>query len=117
MPSNTASVGAPKLGLLIIGRKRPGFDMDWGKQIEAESLDTLNALGLGAVTKARAVDDESLREALANLRADERSEDESRANRRSVADFRRRADQTRQSRPRRLARAGLRQHARRSCAA
>lgn len=59
----------PKPGLLVIGRKRPGFDMEWGKQIEAESLDTLNALGLGAVPKARAVDDESLRQALANLRA------------------------------------------------
>src|SRR2546425_9500317 len=58
----------PKPGLLIIGRKRPGFDMEWGKQIETESLDTLNSLGLGTVAKARAVDDESLREALASLR-------------------------------------------------
>lgn len=56
-------------GLLIIGRRRPGFDAEWAKQIEAESFDTLNALGLGAVTKARAVDDASLREALAQLRA------------------------------------------------
>lgn len=59
----------PKLGLLIIGRKRPGFDMEWAKQIETEALDTLNALGFGAVTKARAVDDASLQEALAQLRA------------------------------------------------
>ncbi|MFA6542905.1 MAG: hypothetical protein WCS99_00665 [Limisphaerales bacterium] len=59
----------PKLGLLIIGRKRPGFDLEWAKQIESESLDTLNALGFGAVTKARAVDDASLQEALARLRA------------------------------------------------
>lgn len=56
-------------GLLIIGRKRPGFDAEWAKQIETESLDTLNALGLGAVTKARAVDDTSLQDALAQLRA------------------------------------------------
>jgi L-fucose isomerase-like protein len=60
---------SPKLGLLIIGRKRPGFDIEWAKQIEAEALDTLNALGFGAVTKARAVDDATLREALAQLRA------------------------------------------------
>ncbi|MBI3881229.1 MAG: sugar isomerase, partial [Verrucomicrobia bacterium] len=59
----------PKLGLLLIGRKRPGFDTEWAKQIEAESLDTLNALGFGPVTKARAVDDASLHEALAQLRA------------------------------------------------
>ncbi len=67
--STSASVLAPKLGLLIIGRKRPGFDLDWAKQVEAESLETLNALGFGAVTKARAVDDASLQEALAQLRA------------------------------------------------
>ncbi|MBI5774538.1 MAG: sugar isomerase [Verrucomicrobia bacterium] len=60
---------APKLGLLIIGRKRPGFDLEWAKQIEAESLDTLHALGLGPVAKARAVDDDSLQQALAQLRA------------------------------------------------
>jgi L-fucose isomerase-like protein len=59
----------PKLGLLIIGRKRPGFDLEWAKQIEAEALDTLNTLGFGAVTKARAVDDATLQEALAELRA------------------------------------------------
>ncbi|HEY6167096.1 MAG TPA: sugar isomerase, partial [Verrucomicrobiae bacterium] len=62
-------MNAPKLGLLIIGRKRPGFDMEWAKQIEAESLDTLNTLGFGAVTKVRAVDDATLQESLAQLRA------------------------------------------------
>lgn len=56
------------LGLLIIGRKRPGFDLEWAKQIEAEALTTLEALNLGAVTKARAVDDPSLREAVDALR-------------------------------------------------
>jgi len=59
----------PKLGLLIIGRKRPGFDMEWAKHIESESLDTLNALGFGPVTKVRAVDDASLQDALTQLRA------------------------------------------------
>jgi L-fucose isomerase-like protein len=67
--SNPNAISTPKLGLLIIGRKRPGFDMEWAKQIEAESLDTLNALGFGDVTKARAVDDTTLQEALAQLRA------------------------------------------------
>jgi L-fucose isomerase-like protein len=55
-------------GLLIIGRKRPGFDLDWAKQIEAEALATLEALKIGAVTRVRAVDDPSLREALRTLR-------------------------------------------------
>jgi L-fucose isomerase-like protein len=56
------------LGLLIIGRKRPGFDVEWASQIEAEALTTLESLKLGAVTKARAVDDPSLREAIDTLR-------------------------------------------------
>jgi L-fucose isomerase-like protein len=55
--------------LLVIGRKRPGFDAEWAKQIETESLETLTALGLGEVTTARAIDDASLRQALASLRA------------------------------------------------
>lgn len=62
------SSNQPKPGLLIIGRKRPGFDMEWAKQIEAEALTTLEALGLGPVAKARAVDDPSLREAIGTLR-------------------------------------------------
>jgi L-fucose isomerase-like protein len=59
----------PRPGLLVIGRTRPGFDTEWAKQIEAGALDTLNTLGLGPVTKARAVDDASLQAALAQLRA------------------------------------------------
>lgn len=69
MVPNLATNKSARLGLLVIGRKRPGFDLEWAKQIEAEALDTLNALGFGAVTKARAVDDASLQQALAHLRA------------------------------------------------
>lgn len=58
-----------RLGLLVVGRKRPGFDTEWAGRIEGESLDTLASLGLGAVAKERAVDDASLEEALARLRA------------------------------------------------
>lgn len=67
--SGSGSVPTLNPGLLVIGRKRPGFDVEWAKETEAAALDALNALGFGAVTKARAVDDESLREALAGLRA------------------------------------------------
>jgi L-fucose isomerase-like protein len=69
MGSNSSAISTPKPGLLIIGRKRPGFDPEWAKQIEAEALDTLNTLGFGSVMKARAVDDVSLQEALTQLRA------------------------------------------------
>ena len=27
-----------KIGLIILGRRRPGFDMEWGKLIEAQRL-------------------------------------------------------------------------------
>lgn len=59
----------PRPGLLIIGRKRPGFDQEWGVHLETTALTTLEQLGFGAVVKARAVDDASLREALDQLRA------------------------------------------------
>lgn len=61
--------GSPKLGLLVIGRKRPGFDQDWGTRMETESFEMLTALGFGPITKARAMDDASLRSALAELRS------------------------------------------------
>lgn len=61
-------VPPPKVGLLVVGRKRPGFDREWAARIETETLGTLNALGFGGLTAARAVDDTSLAGALAELR-------------------------------------------------
>ncbi len=64
-----SSVSTLRPGLLVIGRRRPGFDPAWGAQIEAESIATLHALCHGAVPTARAIDPASLPSALAALRA------------------------------------------------
>jgi len=55
----------PKLGLLILGRKRPGFDPEWGKEIAAAIRRAVKEEGLDAVTtEANVADDRSLRAAI-----------------------------------------------------
>lgn len=34
-----------KLGLLFLGRKRPGFDMDWGADMEVKVRDADGGIG------------------------------------------------------------------------
>ncbi len=54
-----------RLGLLIMGRKRPGFDPEWGGRMEALAKQMLNASSHELVYCERpAVDDATLREAL-----------------------------------------------------
>jgi L-fucose isomerase-like protein len=66
----TLNANTPTVGLLIIGRKRPGFDPQWGKLMEQAALATLSKLGLPLVRHANIVnDDDSLRIALAELQA------------------------------------------------
>ena len=58
-----------RVGLLVIGRKRPGFDPEWGKTMETAAWQALQALSSNALRpETRAVDDATLREALAELR-------------------------------------------------
>jgi L-arabinose isomerase len=55
----------PRVGLLVIGRKRPGFDQQWGAQIEKAAWDTVGRMPLNAFRpQTRVTDDKSLREAL-----------------------------------------------------
>ncbi|MCH5376075.1 MAG: sugar isomerase, partial [Planctomycetes bacterium] len=60
----------PRVGLLTIGRKRPGFDIEWGRQIENQAWEAAGGWDLEPLRPAiRVVDDATLRAALAELRA------------------------------------------------
>ena len=55
-----------KLGLLFLGRKRPGFDMDWGASMEIKVRNVVNGSGFEVFEPSKkAVDDNSLREVVA----------------------------------------------------
>jgi len=59
----------PCVGFLAIGRKRPGFDPEWGREIEGMAWDAVAELDLDPFRPpTRAVDDASLRQALYELR-------------------------------------------------
>ena len=66
MTSSQAENGRTKIGLIFLGRKRPGFDMDWGRLMEDR---TRSQVGQGAFhifePAEKAVDEPSLRRALA----------------------------------------------------
>src|ERR1041385_4209890 len=58
-----------KLGLLIIGRKRPGFDQEWNQIMQRRAIEALTTLGfecVGADTKV--VDDQTTIAALTKLK-------------------------------------------------
>lgn len=58
-----------RVGLLVIGRKRGGFDPQWGRQMEAAAHSAATELGLDPLQpQARVVDDASLRQALDEVR-------------------------------------------------
>ncbi len=57
-----------RVGFLVIGRKRPGFDREWGQTMESAAWKALCSLTHQAVRPAmHAVDDATLREALEEL--------------------------------------------------
>jgi hypothetical protein len=58
-----------RAGLLVIGRKRRGFDMPWGQQIETWASCAADRLPLQAIQpETRVVDDATLRRAIQELR-------------------------------------------------
>jgi L-fucose isomerase-like protein len=58
------------VGLLTLGRKRPGFDPDWGRLIADTAWQTVQSLGVDAHRHSAVVnDDPSLRAALHELRS------------------------------------------------
>ncbi len=59
-----------RVGVLVIGRKRPGFDPEWGRTMEAAACAAIEATGATLVKPASpAVDDGTLRKSLAEIRA------------------------------------------------
>jgi L-fucose isomerase-like protein len=63
--------GAEKpVGVLILGRKRPGFDQEWNKMICGRSVAAMEALGFACIGfDAPVIDDVTLRAALERIRA------------------------------------------------
>ena len=56
----------PKLGVIFLGRRRPGFDMEWGRQQEEKTRGWLRQGQFAVVEPAeKAVDDASIRRAVA----------------------------------------------------
>jgi L-fucose isomerase-like protein len=56
----------PTLGVIFLGRKRPGFDMEWGRQMEDRVRGGLRQSGFAVFEPSeKAIDDASLRRALA----------------------------------------------------
>ena len=55
-----------KIGVVFIGRRRPGFDMDWGRAMEDRVRSRLKKSGFAIVEPGeKAVDEGSLRRSLA----------------------------------------------------
>jgi L-fucose isomerase-like protein len=60
----------PKVGLVFLGRKRPGFDMEWGKQMEGKVRGMLPKTEFAVFEPSeKAVDDSSLRRVMAECDA------------------------------------------------
>lgn len=60
-----------KLGVIFLGRKRPGFDPAWGKQMEQAVKSSLAKSKYDVVIRDEyVVDDASLRQAIAQMRSD-----------------------------------------------
>jgi L-fucose isomerase-like protein len=66
-------LGSPRLrvGILAIGRLRPGFDPQWGREIAAAAWQTCQQLFDARRSKVDVVDDGSLRQALREFQAAE----------------------------------------------
>jgi L-fucose isomerase-like protein len=60
----------PKLGVIFLGRRRPGFDMEWGRHMEERVRRCLQGTGFTAVEPSeKAVDEPSFRQTLAGFEA------------------------------------------------
>ena len=63
--SSVTNHNPPKLGVIFLGRRRPGFDMEWGRQQEEKTRSWLRQGEFAVFEPAeKAVDDASLRRAV-----------------------------------------------------
>lgn len=70
MESNKSSQVQKPVGVLILGRKRPGFDQEWNKIICKRSVESLEKLGFKCIGQdAPMIDDQTLHAALEGIRA------------------------------------------------
>jgi len=61
---------APKVGVVFLGRRRPGFDMDWGRRMEERVRARLQDAGFAWFEPAeKAIDEASLRRVVAECEA------------------------------------------------
>jgi len=61
----------PKVGIIFLGRRRPGFDMDWGRQMETRVRASLSESGFNIFEPAeKTVDETSLRGAISLCEAE-----------------------------------------------
>ena len=68
----TGVINPPKIGLLVMGRKRPGFDPDWGAEVKRKINEAVAALPWEVITPSENIADESeLKRAVGELRAAE----------------------------------------------
>src|SRR5687767_1892369 len=72
-PASSSSAKPPpaqRLGVLVIGRKRPGFDQEWNAIIRQRATDALKDLGYDCVGADLAViDDDTIITAIEQIRA------------------------------------------------
>lgn len=71
MPDQTERANK-KLGVLIFGRKRPGFDQEWNAVIRERTLEFLRSLGfetVGAVASTPVIDDGGINDSLVEIEA------------------------------------------------
>src|SRR5215831_6010016 len=70
MVRNMNSENLPKVGIIFLGRRRPGFDMNWGKQIEERVRSVLSKNHFSIFEPSeKAIDDPSMRRVLAECTA------------------------------------------------
>ncbi len=63
--SSVTNHNLPKLGVIFLGRRRPGFDMEWGRRQEEKTRAWLRGAGFAVFEPAeKAIDDPSLRRAV-----------------------------------------------------
>lgn len=59
-----SEISTSKLGVVFLGRKRPGFDVEWGQKIERDVREFIKRLPGNHVIPKKVTDDRSLRSAI-----------------------------------------------------